>query len=210
MKQLIQQKAINAKQGVKNGILFIPDISGFTELVQSADVLTGKQITFELISSLVHVNELNMEIAEIEGDAVLFYRYGAPPCMEELLYQFSRMTSAFNNKREELERLFSIPLPLSLKAIVHYGPMAEYEIAGFNKLYGEVVVEAHRLLKNSVESDAYLLLTDTLLKATGITGEELLDKGIQSNKLCEVYGSLRNICFTWFDFTTADELKQVA
>jgi hypothetical protein len=102
-------------------------------------------------------------------------------------------------------------LDLSLKIIAHYGPMTEYTIGQFKKLYGEVVVEAHRLLKNSIEGDSYLLLTDSLLTiANPIDDDELLQYGIRSNKLCEVYGSLRNICFTYFDFSEAKALKQVA
>ncbi len=89
--------------------------------------------------------------------------------------------------------------------------MTEYKIGRFNKLYGEVVVEAHRLLKNSIEGNSYLLLSDALLAFTGSLGEEkLLDYGIRSNKACEVYGSLRNICFTYLDFDEVSAFKQVA
>ena len=64
---------------VRNGLLFIPDISGFTELVHSVDVLTGKQITYELLSAVMSQNLLNLNVSEVEGDAVLFYRYGPVP-----------------------------------------------------------------------------------------------------------------------------------
>ena len=147
----------------------------------------------------------------MEGDAILFYRYGQAPSLHELVQQYEMMVNAFEMKRDELQDRFSQPLDLSLKVIAHYGPMTEYKIDRFTKLYGEVVVEAHRLLKNSIKSDSYLLLTDSLLEKNGaIRNEEFMQYGIRSNKLCEVYGSLRNICFTWFDFSEETALKQVA
>ena len=129
----------------------------------------------------------------------------------EFVQQHEMMVRAFESKREELQNSFSQPLVLSLKVIAHYGPMTEYKIGQFKKLYGEVVMEAHRLLKNSIETNSYLLLTDSLLEITGtIADDELLHYGIRSNKLCEVYGSLRNICFTYFDFSEERALRQVA
>ncbi|HEX7844581.1 MAG TPA: DUF2652 domain-containing protein [Chitinophagaceae bacterium] len=205
------QKLIAMSQGVFNGLLFIPDISGFTELVRSTDVLTGKRITYELLSAVIGQNNLQLNIAEVEGDAVLFYRSGTAPSLCELTEQYQLMASAFESRRKELESAFSFPLNLSLKVIAHYGAMTEYKIGPFKKLYGEVVVEAHRLLKNSINSDSYLLLTDSLLETAGLVNdEELAEHGIRSNKLCEVYGKMRNICFTYFDFSEERILKQVA
>jgi len=211
MKQDDNHKVFNPGPAVLDGLLFIPDISGFTELVHSTDVLTGKQITYELLSAVISQNVLQLNIAEVEGDAVLFFRYGRAPSLCELVEQYEKMVQAFESKCAALQKSFSLPLNLSLKAIAHYGPMSEYTIGSFKKLYGKVVVEAHRLLKNSIERDCYLLLTDSLVKMTGaIAGDELLHYGIRANKLCEVYGSLRNICFTYFDFCDDGVLKQVA
>jgi hypothetical protein len=89
--------------------------------------------------------------------------------------------------------------------------MAEYKIGHFKKLYGQVVVEAHRLLKNSIDRNSYLLMTDALLAQAGTIAEtELLQSGIKSNKLCEVYDTLKNICFTYFDFRKEGVLQLVA
>ena len=201
----------NPGRGVLDGLLFIADISGFTEFVHSTDILSGKQITCELRSAVMGQNELQLDIAEVEGDAILFYRYGQAPSLHELVQQYKLMVTAFEMKRDKLQDRFSQSLDLSLKVIAHYGPMTQYKIDRFTKLYGEVLVEAHRLLKNSIKSDSYLLLTDSLLeKNAAIRNEELMQYGIRSNKLCEVYGSLRNICFTYFDFREETALKQVA
>lgn len=137
-------------QQVRSGLIFIPDISGFTRLVHSTDLLTGKQITYELLSSIIGENNLELNISEVEGDAILFYRYGAAPGIGELMDQYQKMVRAFENKRAALEDLFSRSLNVSLKVIAHYGPISEFTIGNFKKLYGKVVVEAHRLLKNSM------------------------------------------------------------
>ena len=205
------KKLLNPDRGVQDGLIFIPDISGFTELVHSTDVLTGKQITYELLSALISQNDLQLNISEVEGDAVLFYRFGPPHSLCELAKQYNSMVRAFDKKKKELEELYSLPLNLSLKVIVHYGPMTEYTIGPFKKLYGEVVVEAHRLLKNSIEADSYLLLTDALQELTGtISEDELLRYGIRSNKLCEVYGSLKVVCFTYWYSSKEKILEEVA
>ena len=167
MRQSNHHKVLNRDKDVLDGLLFIADISGFTEFVHSIDILTGKQITCELLSAVIGQNELQLTIAEVEGDALLFYRYGQAPSLHELVQQYEMMVTAFEVKRDELQNNFSKPLELSLKAIAHYGPMTEYKIDRFTKLYGEVVVEAHRLLKNSIKSDSYLLLTDSLLAKNG-------------------------------------------
>ena len=49
---------------------------------------------------------------------------------------------------------------LRLKAIVHSGRALFYSIGRFQELSGVDVILAHRLLKNSLESDQYVLLTE--------------------------------------------------
>jgi hypothetical protein len=80
--------------------------------------------------------------------------------------------------------------------------MVQFRIGGFEKLYGEVVIEAHRLLKNDVLSMSYVLITDELIdNCASSKEEELLLRGIHSSKLCEFFGGLREVCFTYFDYT---------
>ncbi len=192
------------------GLLFIPDISGFTEFVHSTDVITGKIITAELLAAIISQNQLRLDISEVEGDAVLFYRHGAAPSVQELVQQFNMMETAFMEKRKQLEERFSLSLDISLKAIAHYGQMSQYQVGPFTKLYGEVVVEAHRLLKNSVQSNHYLLLTDALYNKAPFSNDEVFHNYFSSARLCEAYRSIQQICFTCLDFTAEQTLKKVA
>lgn len=199
------------KQRVHKGLLFIPDISGFTELVHSTDVLTGQQITYELLSAILNENRLHLQVSEVEGDAILFYRFGPAPTLNFLLCQYEKMKMAFNNKVREIENRLSRQLNLSLKVIAHYGEMTEFDIGGFKKLYGEVVIEAHRLLKNSIPGDTYLLVTDSLKgDAAGTNMTKMEEQGIQSTEICEVYDGLRLICFSYFDFSNISAIEQRA
>jgi 2-polyprenyl-3-methyl-5-hydroxy-6-metoxy-1,4-benzoquinol methylase len=50
---------------------------------------------------------------------------------------------------------------LKLKVVVHSGKTAFYEVKGHQELTGTDVIIVHRLLKNSVEAEEYVLLTET-------------------------------------------------
>jgi hypothetical protein len=182
---------------VQQGLILIPDISGYSEFVEQSDIVLGKHIVYKLLSAIIGANTLGMAVSEIEGDAVLFYRYGPPPSVRMVLAQFEQMLDGFNNV---LSQVNPKPNGLSLKMIAHYGPLTEFQIGQFRKLYGQTLTIAHRLLKNSVESRCYVLMTDELMNAAGQTPVSLLGSGRPASQLCEVYGRLREICFSYFNY----------
>ena len=49
-----------------------------------------------------------------------------------------------------------------MKAIAHHGPFLLKTVAGFREIAGQEVIRAHRLLKNKVRSDEYLMLTESV------------------------------------------------
>ena len=159
-------KPITNKHGdAREGIIFIPDISGFTKFVHTTDIRLGREVAAELLSIILHTNILNLKVSEIEGDAILFYRYGPPPTLSALLRQYELMLVAFKRKlREFNEHRHPFALDMSLKLIVHFGPIAEYQLYGFKKLYGEAVIEAHRLLKNDIPNHSYILITKAMIR----------------------------------------------
>ncbi|GGN12291.1 hypothetical protein GCM10010967_55380 [Dyadobacter beijingensis] len=182
------------------GLIFIPDISGFTRFVHETDFATGRRITYELLSAIIDQNDLMLHIAEIEGDAIFFYRYGPPPPAFELIRQYRQMLHAFNARLAQINALLEKELALSLKLIAHYGPIAEYDLKGFKKLYGRAVVEAHVLLKNEIASHSYALLTADLMGAAEPVRVDELPGGIQSQSLCRANGDIVHVCYTYFDF----------
>src|SRR5688500_20320658 len=66
------------------GLLFIPDISGFTRFVTDMEIEHSRHIIQELLEILIDSNEIGLEISEIEGDAILFYKFGQSPDLQQL------------------------------------------------------------------------------------------------------------------------------
>jgi hypothetical protein len=89
-----------------------------------------------------------LSIAEIEGDAIFFYKFGKSPSHKAVLQQYEVMLNDFIKTLDQLHQKAEERIDLSLKMVVHYGTFTQYQISNFNKLYGETVMEAHLLLKN--------------------------------------------------------------
>ncbi|MGJ8666772.1 MAG: DUF2652 domain-containing protein [Patiriisocius sp.] len=152
-------------------LLCIPDISGFTEYMRNANFEISSQVIPALLNEIIYSNELNLKVSEIEGDAVLFFRRGELPNLSDLINQcklfytqfYERMNTLFEKyKHENLDANF--PEILGLKIVLHYGKeIGMVPIGTHIKLMGEDVITAHRLLKNDVPTDEYLLISDDLL-----------------------------------------------
>lgn len=147
------------------GLIFIPDISGFTNFVKSIDINLGMSITSDLLNEIIDHNPLDMELSEIEGDAILFYQIGLPIPLQKILHSFEHMFKAFGDRYEQWKLRYKLQADLSLKLIVHYGDVLVYDIKGFKKLYGEVVIESHRLLKAGNPGSDYILFTEDYINA---------------------------------------------
>jgi uncharacterized membrane protein len=157
---------------ITSGMLFIPDISGFTQFVRNTDIVHSQHIIQELLETIIEANEIDMEISEIEGDAILFYKMGKAPTAAELLAQIQRMYVQFHFHLKKYEKMRICQCgaclnahALRLKFILHYGPIAFSQVKDHVKLFGEDVIVAHRLLKNDIEQDEYALFSSSLISA---------------------------------------------
>ena len=176
------------------GLIFIPDISGFTNFVKNIDMNLGASITSDLLNSIIDNNPLNMDLSEIEGDAILFYKLGKPFPLEEVVSGFKNMHEAFDKSFKKLKLQYKIEADLSLKLIVHYG-----DIKGFKKLYGETVIESHNLLKNGKGITDYILVTEDYVKALNQNISDLLvaETEYPSSK-SESYSGVKKIAYYFF------------
>ncbi|AYA37574.1 DUF2652 domain-containing protein [Hymenobacter oligotrophus] len=152
-------------------LLFIPDISGFTRFIEEANHPQAPHLVADLLEILVEANTLDLEVAEIQGDAILFYRLGEPPTVAELVEQCRRIFLDFQNYLKLVARDTGSELTaalqqadLTLKIVVHYGRVSVSQIRSFTKLLGRDVIVAHRLLKNNVSGSEYILLTEDYLR----------------------------------------------
>jgi hypothetical protein len=55
------------------------------------------------------------------------------------------MLAAFIERIEQLKINCPQAAMLSIKMVTHYGTIAEFSVDRFRKIYGQAVVEAHRL-----------------------------------------------------------------
>jgi len=179
----------------RNGTIFIVDISGYTRFVKKTENARGVIIMSQLLEEIMMANKLGFQVSEIEGDAILFYRFGRPLSMDMLLEQFEDMLSAFKNKLAAMKLFADHEVQLSIKAVAHYGEISQYKIFKFNKLYGQILIEAHRLLKNHIHGNTYLLVTDQYLNNARNVGLPLYS-GFQQ---CEKY-DVGKLCYTYFPF----------
>jgi len=153
------------------GLLFIPDISGFTRFVNETEIEHSRLIIQELLELLINANQIGLEVSEIEGDAILFYKFGEPPNLQELYRQVQQMFCAFHkhliaydHRRYCQCKACMSAVDLSLKIITHYGEFTGYNVKHFNKLIGKDIIVAHQLLKNDIMQHEYWLVTKKLLQ----------------------------------------------
>ncbi len=153
-------------------LLFIPDISWFTKFVHSTEASHSQHIIEELLEVLIDANEMDLQISEIEGDAILFYRMGKRPSAAEIIAQVEKMYVKFHThlKKYETQRICQCGAcanveGLALKFIIHYGDVSMKQVKSFSKLFGRDLIVAHRLMKNTIVPDEYVLITHQLLNA---------------------------------------------
>ena len=147
-------------------LIFIPDISGFTSFINEIEVEHSTHIITELLEIIIESNILKLKVSEIEGDAVLFYRIGDEPSFIEIAKQAEVMFLEFHRHLKYYDRdricqcgACSTTHKLSLKFVYHFGRTTLRKIKKHEKLFGPDVTLAHRLLKNNIQEDEYLLLT---------------------------------------------------
>jgi hypothetical protein len=151
-------------------LFFIPDLGGFTKFVAETEIQHSQHIIKELLEILVDANTLGMKVSEFEGDAVLFYRNGAPPSLEQLVQQARKMYVDFHThlKKFEYTRICQCGAcagasGMALKMVAHFGSAGTMEVKNHLKFIGRDIIIAHRLLKNSVTVPEYLLVTQATL-----------------------------------------------
>ena len=144
------------------GLLFIPDISGFSRFVAQTEIDHSRMIIQELLEILINANSMGLQISEIEGDAILFYKFGDRPALtdiynqvEKMFVEFHRSIIAYEQSRYCQCKACMSAIDLTLKVITHYGEFTGYNVKQFNKLIGKDIIVAHQLLKNDIQQHEY-------------------------------------------------------
>ena len=152
-------------------ILLIADISGFTRFMRLHAIATShsRQIVVRLLKAIVDASRTPLRLAELEGDAVFLW---APAGEDrktdaEVRQQMLRFFAVFHQEVAALSALklcicdacVNVGL-LKLKQVLHVGDAAAERIDRFEKLFGFDVIVVHRMLKNTVPSSEYVLLSE--------------------------------------------------
>jgi hypothetical protein len=170
MTSLMPVQDVDESEDTVPALLFIPDISGFTRFVNSVKIKHSHNLIADLLEIIIEANVLGMELCEIQGDAVLFYKVGDPPPVEDIVNQCKQIFLDFQNHLRIVESTSSAlgttlsDTNLTLKIVVHYGRVAITQIREHTKLMGKDVIIAHRLLKNDIHGEEYVLLSEQYLQ----------------------------------------------
>jgi hypothetical protein len=154
---------------MKKSLLFIPDISGFTEFIQETEVAHSQHVIAELLEILIDATAKEFQLAEVEGDALFFYKEEEILSLEKLLAKVETMFAAFYGHLKLLETNRICPCNacatapnLDLKIIAHSAELQFITVQDSRKPFGSPVIEVHRLMKNSIDSENYILLSKEL------------------------------------------------
>ena len=198
----------------KPALLCIPDITGFTRFIAENNMDFSRKIIPPLLRKMIDSNALSLKVGEIEGDAVVFYRFGELPSLEDLSLQCRTFYSGFNEQLRELTKQHADDFQkylsssrLSLKIIIHSAVMTSTEIEGHTKLLGEDVVVAHKLLKNSVEESEYILMTKKFLSYYPVDEAERVFSWEQLRDGADQYEFIGDVGYRYIALTGVEEDK---
>ena len=189
---------------LKKVSMVLLDISGYTSFIKWHDMslLHAEQIISELLESAIGSLDGILTLNKLEGDAAFLYtetdesNTGVPGEIIENVYKsFER----FNARQKKLIGSGDGGCPceacckidnLKLKAVIHHGEVAIKRLRQFEELAGKDVILIHRLLKNSIDKNEYILITDDFFKLGGSDKYEAPDIRTEH---CEGIGNVKVI-----------------
>lgn len=162
---------------MSDSTLFIPDISGFTRFVKQTEIQHSQHIIEELINLIIKEGSDLFRVAEIEGDAVFFFKHDKKVSVAQVTAEAKRIYLAFHQHLLNYQHrricncgACTSAANLELKFVVHAGEIALANFSGEKgKPYGEAVIVAHRLLKTKIGHSEYLLFSEAF--ANDVTGD---------------------------------------
>jgi hypothetical protein len=151
-------------------IIVLPDIGGYTNFISFSGQSLGhaQHIVSELLTAVVESTADVLRVSQPEGDSILLYSvtHRRKRDRRKIAVSVMKILGAFYRRKQELIRQTACScnacegLPdLEIKVVVHKGTVYQSQTVGFPQLVGLPIIVAHRLLKNSVSSRRYVLLT---------------------------------------------------
>ncbi len=191
--------------GIKPIFIILVDISGYTNFIRlhKMSLLHAEKIIGELMESVLKEVELPVIAHEILGDAISLYALddGSPDLADHIYLQLEKYLLAFHKREAYLLRECGYCIceacnsvgQLKIKAIINSGEAAFTKVLDIQKISGEDVIITHRLLKNSVPSDEYILLTNSFIDRCQSFDKTDFEKHVEHYEGLEpVHGMVRN------------------
>ncbi|MBI4175414.1 DUF2652 domain-containing protein [Candidatus Berkelbacteria bacterium] len=161
------------------GIILLGDISGYTALITQTALEHAQAIMQYLFDTIYQATGERFLVNELEGDAIFAYCVDPKDpqkLLAETLRQIHHYGDAFQTAKQDMLDRRAVDMKacpcnacdtiykLSFKFIIHYGEFGLNQVGPFVKLIGSSVIAAHRLLKNDVPSDSYILMSNDALQ----------------------------------------------
>jgi len=184
-------------------VLILADISGYTRfmLENQTSAVHGQLCITTLIETMLREVDIPLQLQEIEGDALFLYAAhpGDEAGWRDVIAQVRNKLPCFFRAFFETMVPAAEATPcgcaicrnakdLKLKVIVHVGRAVFHEIAGRPQISGPDVILAHRLLKNSLPNQEYLLMTEAAWRDVGREMSADFEEGAERY---EGFGSVR-------------------
>lgn len=146
-------------------LLVMPDISGYGQFlssVSSAEAARADETVVTMLNAMIQSVGGQLQVAKLEGDAVLFYAPANKLASEDLGCIVLGLFKAFDRRKRDLEIELDLPglARLELKVAVHRGPARRLAYRNAIDVVGANVVLVYRLLKVDLEARRYVVATD--------------------------------------------------
>jgi 2-polyprenyl-3-methyl-5-hydroxy-6-metoxy-1,4-benzoquinol methylase len=179
---------IQTQSAEKDVIFFIADISGYTRFIVSneKEMVHSQIIIRDLINTIISEIKAPMQVIRLEGDAIFLYVDKGDPLVRWELVQATLLEKlitffrVFSNKIAELTlhkvcncNACNNVDRLKLKVVAHSGKTLFFNINDILEMSGTAPIIVHRLLKNSVTADEYVLMTEPALADLMVSREDV-------------------------------------
>jgi hypothetical protein len=163
------------------GVLVLADISGYTRFshLHYTSLLHAEEIVSELLSAIIETSQFPLQVAHLEGDAVLLYAEvpdgGKTQVAQDISNQIEKLFDAFNLRERSLiacdagcacQACNQIG-ELKLKAVLHFGRFSRRVFQGSVDFLGSEITLLRTLLKSLADEREYILLTQQFHDLSG-------------------------------------------
>lgn len=165
------------KADARDTIFILPDISHYTRFMTQNQFAFAhaQQIVFALINAIIEAATNKIELSKLEGDAALFFVDTGRHSKDAVGRTIMQILGAFYSERRRLISSNICPCAacqrigdLELKVFVHRGQASRFKFRGTVDLFGTDVIILHRLMKNGVQGDRYVMITDAAADAVAL------------------------------------------